>query len=78
MAQDTIRAELARVAATLGAPEGVAVELETPRDKTHGDVATNLAMTLPPDFARDWIESLRVKHPEPLGEDEIARLRGRK
>ena len=26
------------------------------------------------DFARDWAESLRVKHPEPRGEDEIARL----
>lgn len=27
------------------------------------------------DFAREWIESLRVKHAAPLGEDEIARLR---
>ena len=27
------------------------------------------------DFAREWNESLRVKHPAPLGEDEIARLR---
>ena len=26
------------------------------------------------DFAREWVESLRVKHPQPLGEDEIARL----
>jgi putative membrane protein len=26
------------------------------------------------DFARDWAGSLRVKHPAPLGEDEIARL----
>jgi putative membrane protein len=26
------------------------------------------------DFTREWIESLRVKHPAPLGEDEIARL----
>jgi putative membrane protein len=26
------------------------------------------------DFAREWAESLRVKHPAPLGEDEIARL----
>jgi putative membrane protein len=26
------------------------------------------------DFARDWVESLRVKHKQPLGEDEIARL----
>jgi putative membrane protein len=30
------------------------------------------------DFAREWIESLRVKQLEPLGEDEIARLRGRR
>ena len=27
------------------------------------------------DFAREWVESLRVKHHDPLGEDEIARLR---
>ena len=27
------------------------------------------------DFAREWNESLRVKHHAPLGEDEIARLR---
>lgn len=26
------------------------------------------------DFAREWAESLRVKHAEPLGEDEIRRL----
>lgn len=26
------------------------------------------------DFAREWIESLRVKHERPLGEDEIARM----
>jgi putative membrane protein len=31
------------------------------------------------DFAREWAESLRVKQPQPLGEDEIARmLDGRK
>ena len=28
------------------------------------------------DFAQEWNDSLRVKHPAPLGEDEIARLRG--
>ena len=27
------------------------------------------------DFAREWADSLRVKHKAPLGEDEIARLR---
>lgn len=26
------------------------------------------------DFAREWNDSLRVKHPEPLGEDEIGRM----
>src|SRR5262245_12009689 len=26
------------------------------------------------DFAREWVESLRVKHKAPLGEDEIARM----
>ncbi len=41
-----IRAELARVAATLGSPDGVPVELETPREKAHGDVSTNLALLL--------------------------------
>jgi putative membrane protein len=28
------------------------------------------------DFARDFIDSLKVKHPAPLGEEELARLRG--
>ena len=27
------------------------------------------------DFAREWAESLRVKHPQPLGEEAIKRLR---
>src|SRR5262245_50552772 len=46
MVREAIRSELARVAALLGAPADVAVELETPREKTHGDVATNLALAL--------------------------------
>ena len=46
MAREAIRSELARVAASLGAPADVAVELETPREKSHGDVATNLALVL--------------------------------
>jgi len=46
VASDAIRTELARVAALLGAPAGFEVTLETPRDKTHGDVATNVAMLL--------------------------------
>jgi putative membrane protein len=26
------------------------------------------------DFAREWVESIKVKHPRPLGEDAIARM----
>ena len=46
MAPEEIRAELARVAVSLGAPADLVVELETPREKSHGDVATNLALVL--------------------------------
>jgi len=46
MAQEEIRSELERVAAQLGAPPATAVELETPREKGHGDLSTNLAMQL--------------------------------
>ena len=46
MVREAIRSELARVAALLGAPADVAIELETPREKSHGDVATNLALAL--------------------------------
>ncbi len=46
MAQEEIRSELERVAAQLGAPPSVAVELETPREKGHGDLSTNLALQL--------------------------------
>jgi arginyl-tRNA synthetase len=42
---DTIRAELARVAAVLGASDAEFV-LERPRDSGHGDLATNLAMVV--------------------------------
>ena len=30
------------------------------------------------DFAQEWAESLRVKRPQPLGEDEIARMLDRR
>jgi len=43
---DTLRAEIARAARTLGAPDNLAPVLERPRDPTHGDWATNIAMTL--------------------------------
>jgi arginyl-tRNA synthetase len=42
---DTLRAELSRVAARLGA-DGIDFVLERPRDAGHGDLATNLAMLL--------------------------------
>src|SRR5438034_10357278 len=44
-ALETIRAALAQAASRLGAPD-VEVVLERPRDPTHGDLATNLALTL--------------------------------
>ncbi len=42
---EAIRAALADAAARLGAP-AAAVEVERPRDPAHGDLATNLALTL--------------------------------
>jgi len=44
-APDVIRAALLQAAARLGAPD-VEVALERPRDPNHGDLATNLALTL--------------------------------
>ena len=44
-APETIRAALAQAASQLGAPD-VEIALERPRDATHGDIATNLALTL--------------------------------
>ncbi|MFI5243742.1 MAG: arginine--tRNA ligase [Gemmatimonadales bacterium] len=41
-----IRAELIRAARAIGAPEDVDPLLERPRDPSHGDWATNLAMSL--------------------------------
>jgi arginyl-tRNA synthetase len=45
-AADQIRAELVRAARSLGAPEDVDPLVERPRDPSHGDWATNLAMIL--------------------------------
>src|SRR3989449_9932309 len=44
-AHETIRTALAQAASRLGASD-VEVALERPRDPTHGDIATNLALTL--------------------------------
>ncbi len=43
---EALRAEVARAARTLGAPEDIAPLLERPRDPSFGDWATNVAMTL--------------------------------
>jgi arginyl-tRNA synthetase len=45
-AAELIRAELIRAARSLGAPEDVNPLLERPRETSHGDWATNLAMAL--------------------------------
>jgi arginyl-tRNA synthetase len=45
-AADQIRTELIRAARGLGAPEDVDPLMERPRDPSHGDWATNLAMVL--------------------------------
>lgn len=37
-------------------------------------VTAGMNALLQRDFAREWSESLRVKHHQPLGEDEIARM----
>jgi arginyl-tRNA synthetase len=42
---ETIRAALAQAASRLGAPD-TEIALERPRDSRHGDIATNLALTL--------------------------------
>ena len=65
MSEQQIRAELARVAAALGAPEAAFV-LERPRDTGHGDLSTNLAMLL--------AKSLKT-NPRALAERVIGALR---
>ena len=62
---DAIRAELARVAGVLGAPDAQFV-LERPRDSGHGDVATNLAMV---------VAKSQKTNPRKIAERLIAELR---
>jgi arginyl-tRNA synthetase len=62
---DAIRAELARVAAVLGAPDAPFV-LERPRDNGHGDYSTNLAMV---------VAKSQKTNPRKLAERVIAELR---
>lgn len=65
MAQDAIRRALGTVLADLGAPEGVAIQLERPRAPTHGDLASNVAMVLAKPLARP---------PRQIAEEIAARL----
>lgn len=51
MSQELIREELARVLAELGAEERE-IRLERPADATHGDLATNVALTLASSLGR--------------------------
>jgi len=67
-AHDTLRAALTRAAASLGAPNAQ-VQLERPKDPTHGDVATNLALWLakdlkakPRDVATKLVSALELPH----------------
>jgi arginyl-tRNA synthetase len=62
---DILRAELARAARSIGAPDDVDPVLERPRDPAFGDWATNLAMTLarplkkkPADIAKELIATV--------------------
>jgi arginyl-tRNA synthetase len=67
-AAEQIRAELIRAARSLGAPEDVNPLLERPRESSHGDWATNLAMVLakplrskPRDIAKKLRESMSLE-----------------
>jgi arginyl-tRNA synthetase len=74
---DTLRAELSRVAARLGA-DGLDFVLERPRDAGHGDLATNLALLLarreranPRKTAERILEELKLP-PTLIAKTEIA------
>jgi arginyl-tRNA synthetase len=74
---DTLRTELSRVAARLGA-DGLDFVLERPRDAGHGDLATNLAMLLarreranPRKTAERILEELKLP-PTLIAKTEIA------
>jgi len=62
-----LRDALVRAARRLGAPTAPEFKLETPRDATHGDVATNLALVLakvlgkrPRDVAQQLVQALQL------------------
>ncbi|MDQ6718617.1 MAG: arginine--tRNA ligase [Gemmatimonadota bacterium] len=60
---DTLRAELVRAARSLGVSDDVEPVIEKPRDDSHGDLATNLAMQLAKPLKkkpRDVAEALKA------------------
>ncbi|HVZ49455.1 MAG TPA: arginine--tRNA ligase [Gemmatimonadaceae bacterium] len=64
-AEDALRAEVTRAARAIGAPADFDPVLERPRDRSHGDWATNAAMALaralkrkPVDIARDLVAAI--------------------
>ena len=66
-ADEVIRAELVRAARALGVTDAVEPVIERPRDPTHGDWATNLAMMLarplkkkPAEIAKDLIGAMNL------------------
>jgi arginyl-tRNA synthetase len=76
---DLLRAELTRAAQSLGAPETIEPVLERPRDPSHGDWATNLAMVLakqlrqrPRDLAQAIVERLDCKRAGVESPPEVA------
>jgi arginyl-tRNA synthetase len=52
MSQEAIRSALRSVLGDMGAPTEGAIHLERPKDPSHGDLATNLAMTLARELKR--------------------------
>jgi arginyl-tRNA synthetase len=64
MSQETIRSALAKVLAELGA-EDAPIQLERPRDSTHGDLSSNVAMVLAKKLGRP---------PRQIAEEIVARL----
>lgn len=65
MPQAAIRTALDAVLKELGAPAGIPVQLERPRDPTHGDLATNVAMVLAKPLGRP---------PRQIAEEIVRRL----
>ena len=59
-AESRLRAEVARAARAVGAPEGFEPSLDRPRDPSHGDWATNAAMALAKPLGRKPQEIARA------------------